>query len=239
MRGGAAGNFSRVVRLVLFDIDGTLIRTGGAGVRAFERTFAESFDLASATKKVRFSARTNVSLVSECFLQHQIEPSEANFRRFFDNYPAFLEQLLSESNGEICKGIGAMIEQLERAPEQPLLGLLTGNIRRGAELKLRHYNLWHHFKTGAFSDDHENRNCIAGIAMQRGEELLGRKLAGEEIVVVGDTPHDITCGQSIGAKVLAVGSGEFSSAQLAALKPAWAVNHVGEIAIAEVLGRTA
>jgi len=228
-----------VVKLVLFDIDGTLIRSGGAGVRAFERTFHEVFGLPEATRTLKFAGRTDVSLVRECFTQHGLETSEANISRFFDHYPAFLEQLLQSTRGGICEGILDLLQLLEAAPDKPTLGLLTGNVRRGAELKLRHYQLWDHFETGAIADDHEDRNCIASVAKQRGEQILGRKLAGNEVVVIGDTPHDITCAQSIGAQVLAVATGEFNRAQLLPSNPTWAVDDVRQIEMDTLLGRTA
>jgi phosphoglycolate phosphatase-like HAD superfamily hydrolase len=226
-----------VVKLVLFDIDGTLIRSGGAGVQAFERTFTEIFGLKEATRRMKFAGRTDVSLVREAFKLFEVDPIEANFRKFFEHYPVFLEEMLHSCKGGVCEGILPMIDELKRTPEKPVLGLLTGNVRRGAELKLRHYNLWQHFTTGAFADDHEDRNCIAGIAHQRGEEALQSKLRGEEIVVIGDTPLDILCGQSIGAKVLAVGTGEYVRAELAKTSPTWAVDHVGQIEVRTLLGR--
>jgi phosphoglycolate phosphatase-like HAD superfamily hydrolase len=226
-----------VVKLVLFDIDGTLIRSGGAGVRAFEKTFTEIFGLKNASKRLKFAGRTDVSLVREAFRLFDVDPAEENFRRFFEHYPVFLAELLKTTMGGICEGITRLIDDLKTTSEKPALGLLTGNVRRGAELKLSHYNLWQHFTTGAFADDNEDRNCIASIAQQRGEELLGTKLKGEEIVVIGDTPLDIACGQSIGAKVLAVGTGEYSSAELARTHPTWAVDHVGQIETRTLLGR--
>lgn len=226
-----------MVKLVLFDIDGTLIRSGGAGVRAFEKTFTEIFGLKEATKRMKFAGRTDVSLVREAFRLFEVEPAEVNFQKFFRYYPVFLEELLKTTKGGVCEGIQSLIAELERAPESPVLGLLTGNIRRGAELKLSHYNLWHHFKTGAFADDHEDRNCIASIAQQRGEELAGGKLKGEEIMVIGDTPLDISCAQSIGAKVLAVGTGEYSAEELRRTGPTWAVDHVGQLGWRTILGR--
>lgn len=227
-----------MVRLVLFDIDGTLIRSGGAGVKAFEQTFAEIFGLPSATRTLKFAGRTDRSLVRECFLQHQVETSEANINRFFEHYPRFLEQLLQTSRGAVCEGIINLLQALNTTADRPLLGLLTGNIRRGAELKLRHYHLWHHFETGAFADDHEDRNCIAAIAKQRGEAILKRTLSGEEIVVIGDTPLDISCAQSIGARVLAVGTGEYKKDQLMEYKPTWSVDDVRQIDANTLLGRT-
>ncbi len=226
-----------MVRLVLFDIDGTLIRSGGAGVRAFERTFAEVFGLPETTRRLKFAGRTDMSLVREGLTLHGVEPNEANFQKFFANYPGFLEELLQTCKGGVCEGIRELIRQLETVPEKPTLGLLTGNIRRGAELKLSYYNLWHHFETGAFADDHEDRNCIAAVAQKRGAEILGRTLKGEEIVVIGDTPHDITCGQSIGAKVLAVGTGEYGKTELEKCNPSWAIDHVGQTEVRTLLGR--
>lgn len=226
-----------MVRLLLFDIDGTLIRSGGAGVKAFERTFHEVFNLPAATRMLKFAGRTDRSLVRECFLHHGIDASDANINRFFEHYPVYLEQLLQTSRGAICEGIMDLLQSLNTTPERPILGLLTGNIRRGAELKLRHYQLWHHFETGAFADDHEDRNYIAAVARKRGEEILRRNLAGEEIVVIGDTPLDIACAHAIGARVLAVGTGEFNRAQLLEFKPTWAVDDVRQIDLETLLGR--
>src|SRR6185295_18221916 len=98
-----------------------------------------------------------------------------------------------------------------------------GNVRIGAELKLRHYELWQHFRTGAFGDDHEDRNCIADIAKKRGTLFFGRDLAGEEILVLGDTNHDVACGKSIGAKVIAVATGGCSLEELKGHGADWTV----------------
>jgi phosphoglycolate phosphatase len=223
-----------VIRLVLFDIDGTLIRSGGAGVRAFAKTFATEFNLPHATEKVAFAGRTDVSLVRQIFLQNKIKPSPANFRRFFERYPFWLDQLLHQLDGGVCEGVHGFIDGLERRADKPMLGLLTGNIRLGAELKLRRYNLWQHFATGAFADDHEERNCIAGIAHARGGELLGRKLRGEEVLVIGDTAHDVECGKSIGAKVLAVATGGVKLDLLQSHTPTWAVQDLTRITVDEL-----
>jgi len=225
-----------VVRLVLFDIDGTLIRTGGAGVKAFEQTFFEIFGLPEATKALHFAGRTDVSLVRECFKLHGVETSEANFRRFFEAYPSRLERLLGTLPGAVLPGIQNFLDSLFGTPNRPVVGLLTGNVRRGAELKLRHFRLWERFETGAFADDHEDRNCIAAAAKIRGEQLIGRELKGEEVVVIGDTPHDITCARSIGAKVLAVATGIHTLKQLVHEKPNWAVEKISELTVTEVLG---
>jgi phosphoglycolate phosphatase len=223
-----------VVRLVLFDIDGTLIRTGGAGVKAFERTFASEFNIPRATEKLSFAGRTDTSLVRECFLQHQVEPASKNFRRFFDAYVFWLDHLLGQLDGATCPGVKQLIDNLQRLRHPPLIGLLTGNIRLGAEIKLRHFGLWDFFESGAFGDDHEQRNHLALIAQRRGGQLLRRQLPGEQILVIGDTPLDIACAKAINAKVLAVGTGGFTCDQLSAHQPTWVAENLLRITATEL-----
>jgi phosphoglycolate phosphatase len=117
----------------------------------------------------------------------------------------------------------------------PVLGLLTGNIRLGAEIKLRHFDLWNVFATGAFADDHEDRDQIAAIARQRGAKLLGRELENNEVLVIGDTPLDIRCGRAIGASVLAVASGGATLDELQRHSPDWAVPDLAALEIRKIL----
>ncbi len=212
-----------VTRLVLFDIDGTLIRTGGAGVKAFERTFATEFNVPDVTQHLNFAGRTDPSLVRECFGYLEIDASPGNFRRFFEAYVFWLHDILSHSQGAACAGVREFIASLESLPQPPLLGLLTGNIRLGAEIKLRHYDLWDHFQSGAFGDDHEDRNQLALLARQRGSLLLRENLSGHQILVIGDTPLDIACANAIDAKILAVATGGCSLEELRAHRPTWCV----------------
>lgn len=223
-----------MTHLVLFDIDGTLIRTGGAGVKAFEETFAEVFNLPEATRTLSFAGRTDTSLVRECFLLHNIPTTEENFRKFFNTYPVWLERLLGRLPGAVCEGVIEFIEELRTLEHQPQVGLLTGNIRLGAELKLRHYKLWDYFEFGGFGDDHEERNRIAAIAHERGCERIGRKLRGEEVLVIGDTPLDIACARAIHAKVIAVATGNYQVDELSTEQPTWAVSSLKEMSAREV-----
>ena len=117
-----------------------------------------------------------------------------------------------------------------------MIGLLTGNIRLGAEIKLRHYQLWEEFEMGGFGDDNENRNIIASIAQQRGAAMLGKKLRGEEILVIGDTPLDIQCARAIEAKVLAVATGGSTLEELSNHRPDWAVASLEEVTADELCG---
>jgi phosphoglycolate phosphatase-like HAD superfamily hydrolase len=226
-----------MVRLVLFDIDGTLIRTGGAGVKAFANVFADEFGVVDGFERLKFAGRTDYGIVREFFGVHQIEPNRENFARFFERYIFSLDHILRESRCDVCVGVEDFIRGLQSLMEPPVLGLLTGNIRLGAEIKLRHLGLWEMFTTGAFADDHEHRDQIAAIARERGGRLLGRALRGEEVLVIGDTPLDIRCARAIEARVIAVATGGATLPELQAHSPDWAVETLNQINPAEATGR--
>jgi phosphoglycolate phosphatase-like HAD superfamily hydrolase len=217
------------IRLVLFDIDGTLIHTGGAGVQAFGRAFAAEFGEPGKTERLKFGGRTDTSLARELFSHHHIEPSPKNFERFFQAYLFWLRKLLGECVGGACPGVLDFYTTLQTLPQPPLIGLLTGNIRPGAQIKLEHFQLWEKFPFGGFGDDHEDRDQIAAVAHQRGSQRLGRELSGGEVLVIGDTPLDIRCARAIGARVLAVSTGTFSAAQLQEHQPDWVVEDLSKV----------
>jgi phosphoglycolate phosphatase-like HAD superfamily hydrolase len=207
-----------MIRLVLFDIDGTLILTGGAGMKAFSEAFAGEFDLPHATETMDFAGRTDRGLAYQVFRANDIPPTESNFQRFTKAYTQRLAKHLPADNTQPLTGVLALLDAIESMPAPPVLGLLTGNLPIGAELKLIHYNLWHRFEFGAFGDSTENRNEIARTALESARNQFP-SLNPSEILIIGDTPADIHCAQSINAPVLAVATGNFTEGQLAEHHP--------------------
>ncbi|MEN9678673.1 MAG: hypothetical protein RIS76_4569 [Verrucomicrobiota bacterium] len=223
------------VRLVLFDIDGTLIRTGGAGVRAFARAAELLFGAGEETRNLRFHGRTDGSLVSEFLRCHGLTDDPVGRARFLDTYVFLLDEELHRSSGEVCPGVRELIAALSNLPEPPTLGLLTGNIRLGAALKLTAHGLADVFALGAFGDDHLDRNELARIALARGSAYLGQPLSGNEVVVIGDTRADIECARAIGARCVAVATGGESLPQLLEHSPAVALESMAGVSPGRIL----
>jgi phosphoglycolate phosphatase-like HAD superfamily hydrolase len=223
-----------MVRLILFDIDGTLVHTGGAGTKAFALTFAHVFGLKHGSEKMKFAGRTDVSLVREFFKIHGVPESRENFASFFESYPFLLSHVLAHSTGAECMGVTRFVNDLLNLPQPPMIGLLTGNIQLGAEIKLRHFNLWEQFAFGGFADDHEERNHIAVAALARGRRVLDPHLQPQEVVVIGDTPFDVKCGKFIGAKTLAVATGGAKFDELKKCEADWVVEDLTKISAKEI-----
>ena len=222
------------VRLVLFDIDGTLVSTGGAGIKAFGEAFEAAFGVVNATAKIKFAGRTDYSLFRELCQRNGVGHTPENRESFFSHYLRLVDSHLDTNKGGPFPGVVRLLDDLAVLPDAPALGLLTGNIREGAKRKLGAYGLWDRFALGGFSDDEEDRNLIAAAAAAKGSEYLERKLEGLEIVVIGDTPRDIACGKHIGARTVGVATGGATLEALQACEPDWAVADLTQLSAVEL-----
>ena len=210
---------SRGTIVVLFDIDGTLISSGGAGKHAFVETFCADFGVEDPLHQVPFAGRSDRAISLDLMELNGIEPSEQNWQSFHRGYLSRLDKSLELKDGCVLPGVEQLLPQVANL-EQVALGLLTGNIALGAQAKLRHYGLAEWFSFGGFGDHHSLRNDIAGAALEAAQAHLKTDASGlapeiERTIVIGDTEHDITCAHSIGAYAVGVATGSTSAEQLA------------------------
>ena len=204
--------------VVLFDIDGTLLSTGGAGQRAMERALHSAFGFDDQPCDIPAAGRTDRALTLDLFRLYGIADEPANRLRFWSAYLRHLPETLHELDGRVLPGIVEILETLVQRGDVAL-GLLTGNLRDGATLKLRHYGLHHHFGFGGFGDEHLDRDDVARLALIEARRHLDRDVAPECISVVGDTPSDVRCARAIGARAVAVATGMFSRDELLSSEP--------------------
>jgi phosphoglycolate phosphatase len=215
-------------RLLLFDIDGTLIDSGGAGIASLKDVLQQQFGIADELDGVEIAGQTDTGIVHQILRKQQIAPSDENVSAFLDLYLQFLARELPLRKGTLLPGVKELLPRLKPRP-QNVLALLTGNIRRGARLKLEYYGIWEFFEFGAFADDHHDRNELGAFAQMRAREKYAIDFAAAEIDVIGDTPHDIACGKAIGARTIAVATGKFSTAQLSEHQPDRIVDDFSEV----------
>lgn len=215
-------------RLLLFDIDGTLIHSGGAGVHALQSVLTERFGITDDLRDIEIAGMTDSGIVMSILKKHQIPATNENITAFLDSYAHFLSQELPRRNGKVLPGVVELLEKL-KSREHLVLALLTGNISRGAQLKLEHYGVWHFFEFGAFADDHHDRNQLGPFARARAREKHGREFSAEEIDVIGDTPRDIACGKAFGARTIAVATGTCSREQLAQHHPDFLIDDLSDV----------
>ena len=212
-----------LVRLVLFDIDGTLLRSDGAGRRAMESALIDVFGT-SGSPEYRYDGKTDCQIVRELLREQGLADAhiDANLQALFDLYLTRLErELVDRSRNPVaCAGVVEVLDALE-ACRDVTLGLLTGNLKRGAALKLAAVGIAiDRFRVNAFGSDEEHRPFLPAVAQRRARELLGLEVQGDRVVIVGDTPADIDCGRAIGARAVAVATGRYSLSDLAAHAPA-------------------
>lgn len=210
------------MKLVLFDIDGTLLRTDGAGRRSMERALLTVFGT-TGSPEYRFDGKTDRQITREQMRAAGFTDATID-ARMDDVFELYVAQLTREldtnpAQAERLAGVPPLLERL-RAHEGVTLGLLTGNIEPGARRKLAAVDIaWEQFRVNAFGSDHEERSALPAVAQQRATTLLGRSIDGSQLVIIGDTPADIHCGRSLGVRAIGVATGRFSTQELAQHDP--------------------
>ena len=205
------------MKICLFDIDGTLLSSGGAGKAALESAFTEDFGVA-LRHHIPYSGRTDRAIMRDLFRLHDLEDTPARVEKLLAGYLLRLPNSLNVRDGRVLPGILGLLDWMRTAGTYSI-GLLTGNVRAGAKVKLGHYGLFEHFKFGGFGDNHFDRDDVAREALAVIREEIDSVVSADQIWVIGDTPLDVQCARAIGARVAAVATGMHSVEQLAASKP--------------------
>ena len=200
---------------VLFDIDGTLLLSGGAGKRALNRTFQELFDVPNGFEGIPVAGRTDRLIFNDALTRAGVVAGQEEHERFYKRYFDLLrEEILKPGPRKgVMPGVRTLLAQLG-ARRDVTCALLTGNFARAARIKLEHFDLWRHFACGAYGDDASERDGLVPVAVNRARRrgLVLRSLA--QVVVVGDTPLDIRCAKVAGAYSVAVATGAYDEASL-------------------------
>ena len=203
--------------IIFFDIDGTLLNTGGAGQMAMERALVKDFQIDFPFEGVLTAGRTDRGITNEIFERYDVENTPKNRERFRDAYLSHLPDTLAAAPGLLLPGVIELLDQLSKA-DNALLSLLTGNYAKGAWIKLRHYELHDYFVSGGFGDHEADRDDVARSALSAINQHVGQP-APERYMVIGDTPADIRCARAIGATVVAVATGKYSPEELEPHEP--------------------
>lgn len=205
-------------KLLLFDIDGTLLTSGGAGERALRLALKDRFGHDDDLATIEIAGRTDAGIARRIFEKYGIAPTPENLSAFLDGYLHHLAIEMTRNKGRLLPGILELLDALKTLPHVAV-ALLTGNLESGAKIKLTHYGVWHYFEFGAYADDHHDRNQLGKFAKARASKKHGVEFAPENIFVIGDTPHDIDCGRAIGVKTVAIATGNSTREQLAEHQP--------------------
>ena len=206
------------MKLLLWDIDGTLMCSGQAGERALVYALKKCFGIDGSLGVVDYFGRTDVLISQMLFDHYHIPRTPENQHVYLETYLDELRREMPLGPARIHAGVLEIIEKVRQRPDL-VQGLLTGNIIAGAEIKLTHFNVWRYFEFGAFANDSHLRNELGPFALRRAQEHSGREFPPDQVYIIGDTPHDIACAKAIQAKCIAVATGHFTMDQLRAHDP--------------------
>lgn len=199
--------------LYLFDIDGTLVDTSGAGMRSLQEASILLFG--GEGPALDLAGSTDLSVVALIHAHFGVESTAERIEAYFNTYLGCLDRNLAGGDfpGKMLEGVPELLAELSSQPTSTI-GLLTGNISGGAASKMRHFGLSHYFQFGAYGCDHADRNLLGPIALERASQHAARSFRPDEIWVIGDTPKDIHCAKAIGARCLAVATGRYTVEEL-------------------------
>ena len=203
-------------KLVLFDIDGTLVLTGGAGLRAMNRACEDIAGHADALAGIPVAGRTDRIILTDVVARLGRDLDEALLAELRDGYLAHLREEIDQPGRgvkAVMPGVRELLDALA-ARDDVFVGLLTGNFEEGARIKLGYFDLWRYFRCGAYGDDSADRNALVPFALERARRHGLPDLSAEHILVVGDTPHDVACAHAAGALPVGVATGGFTVQQL-------------------------
>jgi len=213
-----------VAGVALLDVDLTLLATGGAGLKAIDRTIAELSGSTDAAAGIRFDGRTDPGIFAEILarLAERAVTPPLDRQAVQDRYLVLLEEELQRASSfQLCPGVPEVLDRL--AGRGIALGLCTGNLQRGAELKVARAGLTHHFAFGGYGEDGTERPDVARAAVRRAADHLGEPLDLARTWIIGDTPLDVEAAHAAGAQALGVGTGRYSAAELLAAEADHAV----------------
>lgn len=201
-------------RLLLFDIDGTLVQGGPAKV-AFHEALITTFETTGPIEVHEFSGKTDPQIARELLRLAGLDDAaiDAGLPTLFERYVAGLGSRLPETPVEVLPGVPDLVDALADQVDVAL-GLVTGNVEDGARLKLSGPRLDHRFEIGGYGSDSEHRNDLPGIALARARERWGVEFDPREVLVIGDTPRDVECGRAHGLRTIAVATGNYTAAEL-------------------------
>jgi phosphoglycolate phosphatase len=196
--------------VILFDIDGTLVLTGGAGQRAMARAFEDTFSVANAFQHIEMPGRTDSWILTDALTAHGVPAEPANIARFREAYLEYLQIEIRHPGPRkgVMPGVRALLDVL-LGRDDVYLALLTGNYQDAARLKLEFFDLWRYFRCGAFGDAAPDRNGLLPKAIATIRTCGGPEVVPSQVVVIGDTPLDVECAAASGARSLAVATGGY------------------------------
>ena len=218
------------MRIILFDIDGTLISTAGCGIAAMNRAFHEVFGLENALDGVAIAGCTDSSIAVNVLEENSIQWTEERMNAVKELYYSNLQEELENENRskKLLPGFPCLLSELQACPEFHL-GLLTGNWREGAKIKLNYFGLWDYFEFGAFGDDHHDRNELLPFALQRMRRSQNHPTDRHHVFVIGDTPRDVQCGRPYDAVTIAVATGPYSVERLSQEDPHYVLDNLRNV----------